>query len=107
MTTPGPSKAKLEKLNEQRRSRAAATKKVKGEEAEEGARPGKPETVTTSYVLPTTLLDDLQKTKFELQSEMGQRKKYNATAILRAALQHFLQMEMDDQIELVDRYSSR
>ena len=92
------SKGKLAKLDEQRREREARAEIVPQE------KPPRATSSTTSYLLPTTLLDDLQKTKLSLQLETGDRRGYNASTIVRAALQHFVQLEMDDQIAMVTRH---
>lgn len=104
MSRPGTSKSKLKQLNAQRRARTAepaAATVIKP------TRPPRPESGITSYTLPTKLLDNLQKIKFALQSETGQRGKYSASAIVRAALQHFVQLEMEEQIELITKHNNK
>ncbi len=99
MSQLGETKAKLEKLKAQKRQRKAR------KDAPPEEKPPRAKASTTSYLLPTTLLDDLQTTKQALQKETGDRKGYNASTIVRAALQDWVQLEMDEQIASIGRYT--
>ncbi len=46
----------------------------------------------------------MQRMKLGLQDATGDRKNYNVSMIIRAAVSDVLGQEMDDQIELVRRY---
>lgn len=59
-------------------------------------------TTPTSFVLPNELVDDLNKTKFALQRETGRRRDFSVSSIARAALTHFIGLEMDEQVQLIE-----
>lgn len=92
------SQAKVRKLAEQKVKRESRAK------SEPEPKPARAKASTTSYLLPNTLLDELQKTRLELQVATEDRKRYSASNIVRAALQNFVRMEMDAQIDLISRY---
>ncbi len=91
-------KAKLKTVNER-----AKKSKAKVEKAPHVKRP-RPMAKTTSYLLPNKLLDDLEATKRSLQIETGDQIGFTCAAIARTALRNFVQMEMDEQIELMTLY---
>jgi hypothetical protein len=90
--------AKLQKQNRARKERAAAP-------PEEEKPPEKDK--ITSYSMPVKLLEDLHTTKQHLQVATKDRRTYNASMIVRAALDSFVTMEMEDQIALVSGYAQR
>lgn len=103
MSRSSSSKAKVQKLKDQERDQKRR-REVRGK-IEPEVKPPRPRASTTSYLLPNTLLDDLQTTKQALQKETGDRKGYNASTIVRAALQDWVRLEMDDQIASISRYT--
>ena len=92
------SKEKLAKIERQKREKIERANAIPEEPAP------RPATTITSFALPQTLLGAMQKTKLGLQEATEDRKTYNVSMIVRAALSDFLGLEMDDQIELVRRY---
>jgi hypothetical protein len=97
----GPSKTKLARIAEQNRQREARQQAPEPKAAPVNA---KPDHQVTSFSLPTRLLEDVQDTKVALQREMADKRVYTATNIVRASLQNFVKLEMDEQIALIRDY---
>lgn len=92
------SKKGLARLQRQKQERL---ERAKGAEASE---PEPTKTTPTSFWLERTLINDLDGTKQALRRETGDRGKYTSSMLVRAMMAHFVQMEMDDQIKIVDSY---
>lgn len=92
------SKDKLARLERQKREKAERAREIPKEP------PPRSATTVVTCELPNTLLKAMQKMKLGLQDATDDRKTYNVSMIIRAALSDVLGLEMDDQIELVRRY---
>lgn len=99
MSRTSASKAKLQRLEDQKREREARANSIPEEKSARAAAS------PTSFLLPNWLLADLQTTKLHLQVETEDRQTFTVSSMARAALHHYANLEMDAQIELIEVYA--